>query len=52
MKRTVSLPGDTSAPTCGAVTGTVSGRGKKDEPEARKFSYRWLPPQIIGGRYS
>lgn len=24
--------------------------GKRDEPEARKFSYHWLPPQIIGGR--
>lgn len=24
--------------------------GKKDEPDMRKFSYRWLPPQIIGGR--
>jgi len=23
--------------------------GKKDQPEERNFSYRWLPPQIIGG---
>ncbi|HAT2782000.1 hypothetical protein I5504_17530 [Citrobacter koseri] len=24
--------------------------GKWDGSENRKFSYRWLPPQIIGGR--
>ncbi|MDO2431725.1 hypothetical protein Q2V57_09120 [Enterobacter bugandensis] len=24
--------------------------GKKNTPEERKFSYHWLPPQIIGGR--
>ncbi|EBK0309952.1 hypothetical protein D3L32_20565 [Salmonella enterica] len=24
--------------------------GKRDDPEEQKFSYHWLPPQIIGGR--
>lgn len=23
--------------------------GKLDAPELRKFSYRWLPPQLVGG---
>ncbi|MGX5108426.1 hypothetical protein ACWKYD_06430 [Enterobacter cloacae] len=31
------------------ITGTVSGWGKND-PDAQQFSYRWLPPQVIGGR--
>ncbi|EIZ8585526.1 hypothetical protein MQY53_003097 [Salmonella enterica subsp. enterica] len=26
--------------------------GKRDGSEDQKFSYHWLPPQIIGGRYS
>ncbi|EAX6602248.1 hypothetical protein BH012_13070 [Salmonella enterica] len=24
--------------------------GKKDEPEQRKFSYHWLPPQLVAGK--
>ncbi|EAO1327073.1 hypothetical protein Q6Y00_004318 [Salmonella enterica] len=26
--------------------------GKRDEPDAQKFAYCWLPQQIIGGKYS